>query len=133
MKLGEEAEQAKILENETKRYRVFLLKGAPKTYYKNRIDGGVNGERSAAAMIEEKHNSTWEQLNNLDVPIRESHKGQTLRALLKMRGINMARDPMAVFFQVFMPVAFAALGIWLGTLSTKRTVETKQLFTLGNI
>ena len=29
-------------------------------------------------------NSTWELLNNLDVPIRESHKGQTLKALLNL-------------------------------------------------
>lgn len=79
----------------------------------------------------ENHNATWELLSNLDVPIRESHKGQTLRALLKIRGINMARDPMAVFFQVFMPVAFAALGIWLGTLSTERTVEKKTSFSFG--
>lgn len=76
-------------------------------------------------------NSTWELLNNLDVPIRESHKGQTLKALLKIRSINMIRDPMAVFFQVIMPVLFAALGIWLGTLSTERTVEVKRSFTFG--
>lgn len=67
----------------------------------------------------------------MDVPIRESHKGQTLRALLKIRGMNMARDPMAVFFQVIMPVLFAALGIWLGTLATERTVEVKRSFTFG--
>ncbi|XP_045030700.1 ABC-type organic anion transporter ABCA8 [Daphnia magna] len=73
-------------------------------------------------------NSTWELLNKLDVPIRESHRGQTLRALLKVRGMNMIRDPMAVFFQVIMPVVFAALGIWLGTLATERTVEEKRSF-----
>lgn len=76
-------------------------------------------------------NATWEVLSNLDVPIREKHKGQTLRALLKVRGINMMREPIAVFFQVIMPVAFAALGIWLGTLSTERTFEEKRLFTFG--
>lgn len=43
----------------------------------------------------------------------------------------MARDPLAVFFQVFMPVAFAALGIWLGTLSTERSVEPKRPLTYG--
>lgn len=80
---------------------------------------------------EENHNSTWELLNNLDVPIRESHKGQTLRALLKIRGMNMARDPMAVFFQVVMPVVFAALGIWLGTLAVGSTVEEKRSFNFG--
>lgn len=76
-------------------------------------------------------NSTWELLNKLDVPIRESHRGQTLRALLKVRGMNMIRDPMAVFFQVIMPVVFAALGIWLGTLATERTVEEKRSFSFG--
>lgn len=76
-------------------------------------------------------NNTWEQLRTLEVPVRQSHTGQTLRALLKVRGLNMLRDPMAVFFQVFMPVAFAALGIWLGTLSTERKVEPKQQFTFG--
>lgn len=79
----------------------------------------------------DNHNDTWERLSNLDVPIREKHKGQTLRALLRIRGINMIRDPMAVFFQVFMPVAFAALGIWLGTLTTERKVEEKKAFSFG--
>lgn len=95
------------------------------------LDGEKKSSVDLSAMMEEKQSDTWDKLNQLDVPIRESHKGQTLRALLKIRGINMARDPMAVFFQVIMPVAFAALGIWLGTLSTERTVETKHLFTLG--
>lgn len=80
---------------------------------------------------EDNPNSTWELLNNLDVPIRESHNGQTLKALLKIRSINMIRDPMAVFFQVIMPVLFAALGIWLGTLATERSVEVKRSFTFG--
>ena len=71
-------------------------------------------------------NATWQLLHGLDVPIRKSHRGQTLRALLKVRGLNMMRDPMAVFFQVFMPVAFAALGIWLGTLQAARTNEDKR-------
>nr|QST14978.1 ABCA5 protein [Diaphanosoma celebensis] len=71
-------------------------------------------------------NATWQLLHGLDVPIRRSHRGQTLRALLKIRGLNMMRDPMAVFFQVFMPVAFAALGIWLGTLQAARTNEDKR-------
>lgn len=91
----------------------------------------VKSEINYEEKRDENHNSTWELLSNLDVPIRESHNGQTLRAMLKIRGINMARDPMAVFFQVFMPVAFAALGIWLGTLSTERTVEVKKSFTFG--
>ena len=81
---------------------------------------------------DDNHNSTWEMLSGLDVPIRKKHKRQTLRALLKVRGINMLRDPMAVFFQVFMPVAFAALGIWLGTLQTPRTVEDKREFNLSS-
>jgi hypothetical protein len=81
---------------------------------------------------DDNHNSTWEMLSGLDVPIRKKHKGQTLRALLKVRGINMLRDPMAVFFQVFMPVAFAALGIWLGTLQTARTVEDKREFNISS-
>ena len=45
----------------------------------------------------------------------------------------MLRDPMAVFFQVIMPVAFAALGIWLGTLATERVVEQKRPFTFGEL
>lgn len=81
--------------------------------------------------IDDGHNATWELLSGLEVPIRKKHKGQTLKALLKVRGINMLRDPMAVFFQVFMPVAFAALGIWLGTLQTPRTIETKRQFNLS--
>ncbi len=43
----------------------------------------------------------------------------------------MLRDPMAVFFQVIMPVAFAALGIWLGTLATERVVEQKHSLNFG--
>lgn len=81
----------------------------------------------------DNHNDTWELLSSLDVPIREKHKGQTLRALLKIRVTNMIRDPMAVFFQVFMPVAFAALGIWLGTLTAERKVEEKKAFSFGKI
>lgn len=66
----------------------------------------------------------------MDVPVRQHHRGQTLRAMLRVRIIAMTRDPMAVFFQVFMPVAFAALGIWLGTLQVARVVETKHFFNL---
>ena len=80
---------------------------------------------------EEHHNATWELLSGLDVPIRKSHKAQTFGALLKVRLINMMRDPMAVFFQVLMPVAFAALRIWLGTLQTPRVVESRRQFNLS--
>lgn len=66
----------------------------------------LSSEEPGASPAEDNHNATWELLRSLDVPIRKKHKGQTLKALLKVRGINMARDPMAVFFQVFMPVAF---------------------------
>ena len=45
----------------------------------------------------------------------------------------MMREPIAVFFQVIMPVAFAALGIWLGTLSTERTVEEKRILNFGEL
>ena len=82
----------------------------------------------------EERSTTWEQLNNLDVPVRKSgRKRQTIRALLKIRGLNMLRDPLAVFFQVFMPVAFAALGIWLSTLQTAQVVEIKRDVNLGGL
>lgn len=38
---------------------------------------------------------------------------------------------MAIVFQVLLPVTFAALGIYMGTLSSGKTKETKQLFNLG--
>ena len=123
----------------------------PRAHLTNEDPSSSNGA-AGTSHAEDNHNSTWELLSGLDVPIRKKHKGQTLKALLRVRGINMLRDPMAVFFQVFMPVAFgmifkkliwfsinslffcyaAALGIWLGTLQTKRVVETKRPFSLGN-
>lgn len=81
--------------------------------------------------IEEKQNENWNLLNKLEAPIRDSHKSQTLKALLKIRAINLTRDPMAIVFQVLLPVTFAALGIYMGTLSSGKTKETKQLFNLG--
>ncbi|XP_046440757.1 ABC-type organic anion transporter ABCA8-like [Daphnia pulex] len=128
LKLGEEAELAEQAEE-------LATKTAAKKSNNVKTKRSLSSDSIPEVNTDEQEtnednpNSTWELLNNLDVPIRESHKGQTLRALLKIRGMNMARDPMAVFFQVIMPVLFAALGIWLGTLATERTVEVKRSFT----
>jgi len=47
--------------------------------------------------------------------------------------MTLLREPMAIFFQIFMPVAFAALSIYLGTLQVTPAGETKTSIEPGTV
>jgi len=82
--------------------------------------------------LDEGIESTWDSLNNLNIAIVEKGmKRRTMAAMLKIRWLTLLREPMAIFFQCFMPVGFAALGIWLGTLQPTPASQDKTLFNLG--